>query len=122
LKDNISAEFFLDDEANVIPLITITDPIDIITDEMHEEYQKALYSIIESKDSIWFPEHFSINGTELVFSDAGTTKSQIKTYKRKCVNDVQFSFLIAADTYKEVFKKLNEVIGKFDNEARAKMN
>lgn len=121
LTENISAEFFLDKKANVIPLITITDPIDMDSEESHKKYQMALYSVIKSKDFTWFPEGFSIIGTIRTCSKELSSENKITLWERKCVLDVQFSFVIQAGTYKEVFIVLNKIIEQLDREARAKM-
>ena len=83
LTENISIEFFLDEEAMVMPLITISDPEDIDNEVNHNKYQRALYSVLKSKDTVCFPEDFKIIDTEIVLYDSEdpTVKNQSKDEK-----------------------------------------
>jgi len=120
LGENITAGFSSNGSSETTAHLIITDPDDIEKSGKHEDYQRALHSVIVNHKGIRIPEGFTIE----IPADDETEMDEFflgEENKKSSVQNCQLIVNVTAKKYSQVFQKLNVLMEELDKEARSKM-
>lgn len=120
LGEHITAGFSSNGSSETTAHLIITDPDDIEKSGKHEDYQRALNSVIVNHEGIKIPEGFEI---EIPAADETEMDEFFlgEENKKSSVQNCQLIVNVTAKKYSQLFQKLNVLMEELDKEARSKM-
>jgi len=120
LDEHIIAGFSSNGSSEITAHLIIIDPDDIEKSGKHEDYQRALHSVIVNHKGLKIPEGF-----ELEIPTADETEMDEfflgEGHKVNRVRNCQLLVKVNAKKYSLVFQKLDALVEELDKEARSKM-
>ncbi len=120
LGENITAGFSSNGSSETTAHLIVADPDDIEKSGKHEDYQRALNSVIVNHKGIKIPEGFEI---EIPAADETEMEEFFlgEGQKENPVRNCQLIVNVTAKKYSQVFQKLNVLMEELDKDARSKM-
>jgi len=117
LAENIILAVSVVNEDNVEVLVTFMDPVDIDGTSMHEKFQTTLEMVVQNNKYVELYE--PVGTISKKTKKENKTDTTLLEYSE--VGYVQFTVSMIAETFNEIFLRLNSLISKLDKETRKLM-
>jgi hypothetical protein len=125
IGEHVVASLIVIDDSKVEAFITFMDPADIEEKGLHEKFQLTLEKVVKEEQHIelYLPVKCTFSKKELKILNSAVKKpgDSGPEFNFSEVGYVQFTCLIRANTFNEIFHSLNRIISRLERSTRSKM-